>query len=240
LAHDLRTHSGALTRGDLHVGQAAARLTGSYAGQSETTILRLKFAGSNMPSAELAELLPPMGMALPSGSSLQGGTANVSFTVEGPVDKLTTRGSAALKNTVLSGFDLGTKMSIVETLAGIKRGPNTNIENFSTDLKMTQEGISVDNLQLLASDIGEMSGSGTISPANALDFKMRATVHSAGLAAALSRTAIPFRIEGTAENPVFRPDMKAVVSDQTKDIKQNLGKTAGGLLNNLLGGKKKQ
>ncbi|MGD0497104.1 MAG: hypothetical protein ABSC23_01575 [Bryobacteraceae bacterium] len=37
-----------------------------------------------MPVPELAELLPPMGIALPNGSSLQGGTATVSFTAEGP------------------------------------------------------------------------------------------------------------------------------------------------------------
>jgi hypothetical protein len=61
-----------------------------------------------------------------------------------------------------------------------------------------------------------------VSPSNALDFKMRATVRGAG---------IPFTVSGTAADPVIRPDVKAAV-------KQEVGKAAGGLLRGLLGGKK--
>ena len=50
----------------------------------------------------------------------------------------------------------------------------------------------------------------------------------------------PFTIAGTASEPVFRPDMKAVVMDQVKNLDGSVGKAAGGLLKGLFGGKKKE
>ena len=70
-----------------------------------------------------------------------------------------------------------------------------------------------------------------MSPENALDFKMRATVQASGLAAALRNEAIPFTVQGTCAEPVFRPDIKAVVKDEIKGI-------GGSILRGLTGGKK--
>ena len=42
-----------------------------------------------------------------------------------------------------------------------------------------------------------------------------------------------------ASNPVFKPDMKAIVREEVKSLQNDVGKAAGGLLDGLLGGKKK-
>jgi AsmA protein len=87
--------------------------------------------------------------------------------------------------------------------------------------------------------IGELSGAGTVSPANALNFKMSAIVHTSGLLAVVGNMPIPFTVEGTASEPVFKPDLNAVVKEEMKSIQHDVGKAAGGLLNGILGGKKK-
>ena len=87
--------------------------------------------------------------------------------------------------------------------------------------------------------IGDLSGGGTISPANTLDFKMSANLHTSGLLAVIGNRPIPFTVAGSCSNPVFKPDMKAVVREEVKNLQGNFGKAAGGLLDGLLGGKKK-
>lgn len=229
--YDLRQHSGALQRGDIRIGAAATTLTGTYAERGDSVVLDMKFTGTKMPVPELAELLPPLGLALPNGSRLEGGTATAAFTIKGPADRVVADGSVSVDKTRLANFGLGAKMAVIEMLAGIKRDPNTEIEVLSANLKYTPEGTIVEGLHFIAQGIGELNGGGTISPANALDFKMSATVQSTRLAA-LSKTAVPFFIQGTAMEPVIRPDVRGLAKEQVK-------KSLGGVLGNLLGGKKK-
>jgi len=235
IQHDLRKQSGVVRRGDIHIGKAVASLTGNYARQGDATVVKMSLSGPGMPISELAEMLPALGIVLPSGSSLQGGTANAKFNVEGPIDKLVTSGSLSIDNTKLAGFDLGKRMSTVEKLAGIKGGADTEIKTLSANLRVAPEGMTAQNLKLVLPALGELTGRGTISPANALDFKMAAAVHTSGLMAVVSDKPIPFTVEGTCSDPVFRPDMRAVASGEAK----KLGGPAEGVLKGLLGGKKK-
>jgi AsmA protein len=237
--HDLRKNAGTLERCGIHIGAALASLTGTYAQRGDFPVFNMKLTGPKMPVPELAELLPPMGIVLPSGSSLQGGFASADFTAEGSGGQLTGNGSVGLNNTRLAGFDLGSKMSRIESLAGIHTGPDTDIETLTANVKMTPAGIDAEDIHFLAPAIGELTGGGTVSPANALDFKMRATVHTSGVAAVLSKTAIPFLIQGDASNPDFKPDVKALAAEEGQKVKATAGKAAAGVLNNLLGGGKK-
>jgi len=77
--------------------------------------------------------------------------------------------------------------------------------------------------------VGELNGDGTVSAEHALDFKMRATLHAVG------QTSVPFLVAGTTTNPVFRPDMKGIASEEVKSI---VNKKAGGLLDRVLGRKR--
>jgi AsmA protein len=94
-------------------------------------------------------------------------------------------------------------------------------------------------MKLVVPAMGEVTGAGTISPADALNFKMSAMVHTSGILAVVGNKPIPFTVEGTASNPVFKPDVGAVAQEEMKGLGGNVGKAAGGLLNGLLGGKKK-
>lgn len=237
--HDLRKHSGIVHHADIHIGTAVAHLTGTYAEQGESMVLNLKLAGPGMPVQELEALLPALAITLPSGTSLKGGTASANLSMEGPADRLVTAGSLALDNTRLVGFDLPKKMASIEKLAGIKEGPDTEIQVLSANVRLAPEGTSASDMKLVVPAIGELSGEGTVSPANALDFKMSAMVHTSGLLAVVGNTPIPFTVEGTCAEPVFKPDIKAVVKEEIKGIQHDVGKAAGGLLNGLLGGKKK-
>ena len=245
--HDLRKHAGSLQHGGIHIGAASASLTGTYAERGDSTEIDVKFTGTKMPVAELAELLPPLGIALPSGSKLEGGTATAAFTIEGPADHLVTEGSLSLDKTRLANFDLGTKIRLIETLAGIKSDPNTDIETFRGKVKYTDEGTVLDDLLFVAQGVGEVSGAGAISSANAIDFQMSATVQTTR-SAGLSRTAVPFFVQGTAMNPVFKPDVRGLAKTQAKTLLQSeaqkrlegsAGQAASSLLNNLFRGKKK-
>src|SRR5262249_53767811 len=123
LEHDVEKRSGTISRGDFRIGSAPASLTGTYSQRGETTNLNLNLSGPKMPVPELAEMLPPLGVVLPAGSSLQGGTATAKLSCSGPVDHLVTSGFVGLDNTRLTGFHLGTKLAAIQTLAGTNSRP---------------------------------------------------------------------------------------------------------------------
>ncbi len=235
VSHDLRKQAGTIRQGDIHIGKAVAHLTGSYARPGDSAVLKMTLSAPDMPVTELATLLPAMGIVLPAGSTLQGGTANAHFEMEGQADRLVTTGSLAFDHARLAGFNLGKKMETIEKLAGIQAGPDTEIQTLSANLRMAPEGTSAQNLKLIVPAIGELSGNGTISPENALAFQMTAAVHTGGLISAVSDKPIPFKVEGTASDPVFRPDVRSLATQEVKSVGI---KAAGSLLNGLLGKKK--
>src|SRR5580658_651007 len=243
LNHDMRNRAGILRRGEIHLGNASASLTGTYVAQGESTAVNMNLAGADMPVPQLVAMLPPFGVVLPAGSSFQGGTANAKLSLADPVEALIINGSLGLSNTRLTGFDLGSKMSTIERLSGIKTGPDTEIRTFAAKVHMAPDGSSVQDIKLVAPALVELSGGGTVSPSQALDFTMRATLHTGGSALAMlgakGGMGVPFTIEGTASHPVFRPDVKGMVAGRVQSLEKNeLGKAAGGLLGGVLGKKK--
>ena len=237
--HDLRKHAGVLHQGDIHIGSAVAHLTGTYAERGESMVVDLKLSGPDMPVQELEGLLPALGIVLPAGTSLKGGSASANLSMEGPADRLVTTGSLALNNTKLVGFDLPKKMAAIEKFAGINAGPDTEIQTLSSNLRSAPEGTSAQDMKLVVPAIGELSGAGTVSPANELNFKMSAIVHTSGLMAVVGNKPIPFTVQGTASEPVFKPDYGAVVKEEVKSLEGDVGKAAGGLVDGLFGRKKK-
>jgi AsmA protein len=237
LDHHMRKQSGTLRQGDIHIGKAAARITGDYAQQGDSMVLKMNFSGPSMAVEELTGMLPPLGIILPNGSSLKGGTLAVAASLAGPADKLNIDGTVALNKTKLTGFNLGQKMATIQKLAGIQAGPDTDIDTASANLHVTPAGTVADSIRFIVPAIGELAGGGSISPANALDFKMTAKVHTSGAAAIIADTPIPFFVQGTSAEPVFKPDLKAMASDKIKEITGGSTKPAD-LLKGLFGGKK--
>jgi len=230
---DLEKQTGTITQGDISVGGAQAHLTGTFANQGETQVLNMKLNAPGMSVDELEAMLPSMGIILPSGSQLKGGTLSTELSIVGPVDKLVITGPVKLANTKLAGFDLGSKLGALSAFAGkAVSNPDTSVENFSLNARQAPEGTQATNINLNVPAIGVITGAGTVSPAGALAFKMVADLHG-GMAGGLTQVAgmgsgkggIPFAIEGTASNPKFIPDVKGIV-----------GGVAAGAIGQLAGG----
>jgi len=244
--HELEKQSG-VAQADITIGKALAKLNGTYQIEAATTILNMRLAAENMPVDDLEAMLPAMGVILPSGSSLKGGTLTANFTITGPVDKLVINGPVQLANSKLEGFDLASKMSAISALSGAKTGSDLVIQNFSTDAHVAPEGISTQNVNLNIPAIGVVTGSGTISPENALNYHMNAKV-SGGVGGGLTQLAglgnknagIPFFISGTTADPKFMPDVKGMLSNTFGGSGQ--GQSPSDLMNGLSGllGKKKK
>ncbi|HZK82750.1 MAG TPA: AsmA family protein [Humisphaera sp.] len=233
LLHDAAAHQGTLSRGDIHVGKAQATLTGTYKLDANKATLNMKFVAPAMQIAELTEMLPPLAVELPRGSSLQGGTLNANFAVTGPEDKLDIKGTLGVKGTRLANFDLGSQMTSVAKLAGIKINPNTDFENISANVHDDAHGVDLQNISVVATDLGEISGAGTVSPTNILDFKMHAKLKSGGIFAAMASN-VPFSIQGPATAPKFIPDMKGVAAESVKSFAKDpvkAEKAAEGIIN---------
>jgi AsmA protein len=144
-------------------------------------------------------------------------------------------GPLNVSNTRLAGFNLGSKLSAVAALAGVRTGNDTDIQTLSSVLRVAPEGIRAENLNLIVPALGAVTGNGTIGANNALDFRMMAKLaHGGGLLGGLSQFStlghsqgeIPFRIQGTTSNPMFIPDVgKALANTVTAP-----GQTVGGFL----------
>jgi AsmA protein len=235
-SYDLEKSTGVLTQGDVSLGHASAKLSGSYDLHGSTAVLNMKLNADNMPVEDLEVLLPALGIELPKGSSLQGGTLTADLTINGAVNALNIAGPVKLADTKLAGFDMGSKLAAISALSGAKTGPDTTIQNFSSDVHYSPTGIQTQNISLIIPAIGTITGSGNMNPQNALDYHMTAALNGAmvgGLSkmAGLSGngTSIPFFITGTAADPKFMPDVKGMVNGE-------LGKQLGNQLQKQLGG----
>jgi hypothetical protein len=210
LSHDMRKQGGTLQPSAVRIGKAEAHVSGTYSLAGETPSIKMKLDGPNMPLTEIASILPALDVVLPGGSSIDRGTATAEFTSDGPLDRLVTTGSLHVDKTRLANFDLGAKMKIVQQLAGIPGGVNTDIDALSAAVTASPEGTDVRDLNLVVPAIGTLTGAGKISPKHALDFKMLAALGKGG-------TAIPFMVAGTSENPAFKADMKGIAGQIAKD-----------------------
>jgi AsmA protein len=247
---DLDKQSGTVTQGDVEIGKAVAHLTGAFKTQGEMQVLNMKLNAPNMPVEELEAMLPALGVVLPSGSQLKGGTLSADLAIVGPIDKLVITGPVKLANTKLAGFDLGSKLGALSAFTGkAVSNPDTTIENFSTNARVAPEGTRADNLNLTVPAIGVITGAGTVSPAGALAFKMLANLHG-GVAGGLAQVAgmssgkggIPFSIAGTTAKPEFVPDIKGMATGMAGNALQGVlsGSKAGtgkaGSVTDALGG----
>ena len=248
LEHDLKAETGKISQADVSIGKALAKITGTYDMQGETTSIRTKLDGQGMPVDDLEAMLPALGVVLPTGSKLKGGTLSLSIDSNGPLDKLVSTGWVKMNNAALAGFNLGSKLSAVSALTGKapSSGNDTVIETLSSNVRYAPDGTRLDQLNVVIPSIGSVTGSGTISPSNALDFKVVANL--SGIGGGLTKLAgggsgIPVAIGGTTSNPTFTPDMKSLATNQLKGL-ANGGKDLGNVtksvpgLGGLLGKKK--
>ena len=243
--YNLRKNTGVLNPSTLKIGSAAAHLNGTYNTAGEATVVNIKLAAKDMPAKDLQAFLPALGIILPKGTALQTGSLNADLNLAGPLNKLITTGNVGLFNGKLAGFDLGSKMSSIASLAGIKSGKDLDIEKLTTNLRMAPNGLQAENFIAVVPTVGNLSGAGTVDSKNNLDFKMVAALTSTlgaagspvsnlggllgkasgGGGGCKSGTTVPFLIQGTTADPKFIPDVGGLAAGL---LKSQLG-CAGGL-----------
>lgn len=248
IEHDLERQAGTLKQGDISLGKALAKLAGTYQTRGDSTLLNMKLDAEKMPVDELQAMLPALGVVLPSGSSLKGGTLSTALAISGTAEKPLISGPIRLVDTRLAGFNLGSKLSAISALSGAKTGADTSIQNFSTETRVAPEGIQTDNINLTIPSLGVLTGNGTISPSGALNYKMSANVSGSAVTGLMQVAgvsgkggSIPFFIQGTTSDPKFVPDVQGMVGGRLKN-QLPAGSPAGSAIDSLTGlfGKKKK
>jgi AsmA protein len=241
IADNMATRMGQVSDLAIHAGAAAVHINGSFHPAGNSVALNLHLSAPSLPVDQVEQLLPAAGITLPSGSQLKGGTLSANLNVSGPANALTIAGPVELDNTQLAGFDLGSKIQGINPLGGTSGG--TQIEKLSTDVNSSPQGTSFNNIFASVPVIGTASGSGTISPTEALNFQLVAKFNNssmvgsavntglnavAGFLGDKSNTAankgIPMTVTGTASNPSIRANVGAMVKQ-----------AAGGILGNSKG-----
>ncbi len=271
--YDLKRRSGNLNQGDIHIGSALARLNGAFNVAAEPAKLDMRLNGQAMSVSDLEGFLPAVGVVVPPGSKLQSGALTMNLTVGGPVDKLVISGPVNLSNAKLAGFSVKSKLGPLGSIPGLGGGgsggggSDTDIQTLSANVRNDPSGTKIDNLNLVMPSLGTITGSGTVSAAGQLNFKLVANL--AGAAGALTSVAgaagggitgglssltgggggsksgnngIPFTVQGTTSNPQVIPDVSGVAKNAiTNGVVGNPASKANvatGLTGGLLGKKK--
>jgi AsmA protein len=239
---DLGTNSGRISDIAVHTGSLATHINGTYQVTGTNANLNLHVAAPNLPIDGLIELLPALGVRLPSGSSLRGGTLTANLAVTGPAASPRIAGPVQIDNTQLAGFDLGSKIEGVMKQGASPTSGGTAIRTVRADVVNTAQGTELSNIFGDVPSIGTASGGGTVAASGALNFQMLAKLSMPGATASIPATAmpagpswlgavtgalqtsasngIPLIIAGTTSSPSIRLDTTAMLKQQ-----------AGGLLN---------
>lgn len=244
--YDLAKGAGVLNPSTIKIGNATAKLDGTYRTEGDNFAVDLKIAGDAMPAKDLEGFLPALAVNIPQGASLTAGTLATNLHVTGPTNRLVTDGNIGLFKATLAGFDLGSKMAAVTALTGLQSSKDLQIEKMTTNVHMAPNGLKADNFDAVLPALGTLVGQGTLDAKNNMDFAMVATLQH-GIVGGLSAgsqigkltgssackdsggTKVPFKIEGTTANPKFVPDTGGVAASL---LKSQLG-CAGGAVNGL-------
>jgi AsmA protein len=248
--HNLSDNTGQLQDAAFQTGKLEAHVNGTYSLQPGNTTVDLKLAGEQLPINELQSLFPAVGVKLPSGSVLQGGTLTTHLTISGPLQAVVISGPAELANTRLSGFNPSSQLKGIVAVATGDTGNVTNIQALRVQLQVTKDGIGATNIFISMPSIGDAVGGGTVSPTGALNFKLKMKVDTSrgiggkavGLLSMVNGTAgktaseaastgLPVTITGTSSKPIITPDVGGMMKSHGQHLTNKLA--------SLFGGKKK-
>jgi len=250
VVHDLTGNTGQLADAAFQTGKLAAHLNGTYSTQPGNIAVEMKVSGERLPIDELQSLLPAVGVKLPNGSVLQGGTLTTHLTIVGPLATRVISGPVELSNTRLNGFNPSEQLKGIVAAAAGNTGNLTNIQTLRLQLQATKDGIRATNIFMSLPAIGDAVGDGTVSPTGALNFKLHMKVDTsrgvggkaAGLLTMMNGTAgktaseaastgLPVTITGTSSKPIITPDVSGMMKSNGKQLTNRI--------TGLFGGKKK-
>ncbi len=216
-------------------GSAVAHTKGRLSFE-KGTVVDLETRVNNAPLSDVARLLPALGVRLPAGSSLSGGTLTGEMSVRGPAQQPFRRGSVSVRKARLANYNVAGQLGSVIRLAGVDTGgKDTIIDEFKTNFQ-TQRGYTSIRDLLLAIPGMNVTGEGGFSDAGQLNFQGNATLTRAGSSVGGllqkvtgSSNTIPFRVAGTLEHPVFQPDVGKMATQRAEQQPGGAGKLLKGL-----------
>ncbi len=231
VSDNLSSRTGKVNDLALVTGGVAAHITGTFRHDGTEAVLNLHLSAPNLPVDQVEQLLPAVGVTLPSGSSLKGGTITANLAVTGPVNAITIAGPVELDNSQLQGFDLGSKIQGMNPISGTSNG--TEIQKLSADVNNSPQGTRFSNIDAEIPKIGTATGEGTVSPSEELNFQLNAKIAAftavGGLFGNNSKPAsssnsggVPLTITGTASNPSIHVQMGKML----KNAASGIGSTA--------------
>lgn len=237
---NIGTRSGQISDLALHTGAVAAHLTGTYQMSGPQVTVDLHLSAPGLPVDSLDQLLPAVGVRLPSGSSLHGGTLTANLAITGPAAALRIEGPIEIDNTHLAGYALATKIEGL-TSPGGSASNATDIRTLRANVVNTPQSTEFSQIDCDIPALGTATGSGTVSAAGALNFQLVAKLGGAGAsgvssaAGSLLKVAapggVPLTVTGTTSDPSIRANLGSMMKQQASGL---LGKgTAGksGLVN---------
>jgi len=234
LSDNLETRLATVSDLAVHAGSAAVHVNGTFQFTPQAVMLNLHMAAPNVPIDQLESLLPVVGIHLPSGSSLQGGTLTANIVVTGPATTATLAGPVEIDNTRLAGFDLGSKIQGLNPFGGTSAG--TEIQVLKAKVSSSPEGAKVTDIYGNLPQLGSATGEGTVAQSGAIDFNLTAKLNSSNAVGAVANSAvnavsgivggflhpnakpaptsnrgIPLTITGTASSPTIRANIGAML-----------------------------
>jgi AsmA protein len=241
ISNNLEARTGQVSDISVYTGSVAAHVKGSYRSTAQAATFDLHLSAPNLPIDQLEAFLPAVGIHLPSGSSLHGGTLTANLAITGSASSTDIAGPVEVDNTTLSGFDLGAKIQGMNPVGGT--GGGTEIQKLSAEVNVSPQLTKISNIDALVPKIGTASGSGTVSAAGALDFQMIANFDSSTALGAIAGSGVkavdsllslrtknnanggvPLTITGTTSNPQIRTNFGSLLKSQSGS---SSGKTSG-------------
>jgi AsmA protein len=230
VTHQMDDNTGQVQQASIGLGTSTIHVSGNYRLSGEDPWVDLKVAATAVPIDELQSLMTAAGVKLPNGSQLKGGTLTLDLEMTGAANALSITGPVELDNAQLVGFDLGSKIAGIASMGGVKTGTTTTIQTMKFNLQASNAGIQVSDIDGSILGMGRSTGSGTISPAGALSFRMVAHVTNAhgmgkvgvGLMTKMNQfgksdsekeaaQGVPMLVTGTPGNPVITADVSGLV-----------------------------
>ena len=233
--HRLKENTGEIQDATIKVSDTAIQVNGTYQipeMDAKDAVLNLKISGQNLPIDDLQMLMAASAVRLPNGSLLKGGTVAMDLSVTGQENSLVIAGPIIVDNTRLVGFDVGSKIHGIAALSGVQTGNTTEFKKLRMNVHVTNSGTTVEKLDAVIVAMGEVSGGGTVSPDDQVNFKLAVVGVKAkgigkvgiGLLTVLNGqggAAVPLRVTGTSEEPSITADVGGMVQKQKKSLSNN-------------------
>ena len=202
ISHNMKSNKCTVSDIAVHTGSVEVHANGSFEFTPQAVMLDLRVAAPNLPIDQLEQLMPVVGIYLPNGSSLQGGTMTANISVSGPATAAILAGPVEIDNTELAGFDLGSKIEGLTSLTGTSGG--TQIQVLKANVNSSPQSAQIKDIYGNLPQFGSATGAGTIADTGAINFTLTVKLNS-------PNRSIPLTITGTEKSPSIKANIGAIL-----------------------------